>query len=59
MSNLVVNVEGMRTHVDFDVFEFIDGGGSYPVLLGIGWANDIMVKINFKKRLMTFESQDI
>ena len=59
VSNLVVHVESMRTHVDFNVIEVIDGGGSYPALLGIGWANDSMAVINFKKRLMTFENQDI
>ena len=59
MSNLVVDVKGMRTHADFDVIKFIDGGGSYPMLLGIGWANDTMVVINFKKWLMSFENQDI
>ena len=59
VSNMVVDVEGMRTRADFDVIEVIDGGGSSPALLGIGWANDIMDVINFKKRLMTFENQDI
>ena len=58
-SNLVVDVEGMRTRADFYVVKVIDGWGSYPTLLGIGWANDIMAMINFKKRLMTFENQDI
>ena len=50
VSNLVVDVEGMRTHADFDVIEFVNGEGSYPTLLGFGWANDSM---------MTFENQDI
>ena len=49
----------MQTYVDFEVIEFVDDGGSYPALLGIGWANDSMAVINFKKRLMTFENQDI
>ena len=54
MSNLVVDVEGMKTYADFDVIEVVDGGGSYPILLRIGWANDSMEMINFKKRVMTF-----
>ena len=54
--NLVVDVEGMRTHADFDVIEVTNGEGSYPTLLGIGCANDSMAVINFKKRMMTFES---
>ena len=59
MSNLVVDVEGMKTYADFDVLEVVEGGGSYLALLGIGWANDSMAVINFKKWMMTFENQDI
>ena len=59
VSNLVIDVEGMRTCVEFDVIKVIYGGGAYSMLLGIGWANEIMVMINFKKQLMTFENQDI
>ena len=46
-------------HANFDVIEVIEDGGSYPVLLGIRWANDSMVVINFKKKVMTFENQDV
>ena len=49
----------MKTYNDFDVIEAVDGGGSYPALLGIGWANDSLAVINFKKRVMTFENRDI
>ena len=59
VSNLVVDVEGMRTHADFDVIEVINGDRSYPALLGVGSANDNMAVINFKKWMMTFENQDI
>ena len=59
VSNSVVDIEGMQTHADFDVIEEVEDGGSYPVLLGIGWANDSMAIINFKKRVMTFENQDV
>ena len=59
VSNLVVEIEGMKTHVDFDVIEVVEDGGSYPALLGIGWANDSMAVIKFKKCVMTFENQDV
>ena len=59
VSNLVVDVEGMKTYAEFDVIEFVNGEGSYPTLLGIGWANDKMEVIKFKKQMMTFENQDI
>ena len=48
VSNLVVDIEGMKMHVDFDVIEAVEDGGSYLALLGIRWANDSMVVINFK-----------
>ena len=56
---MVVDVEVMNTYAKFDVIEVVDGGGSYPVLLGIRWANDSMEVINFKKWMMTFENQEI
>ena len=59
MSNLILDVEGMKTYYNFDVIEVVDDGGSYTLLLGIGWANDSMEVINFKKQMMTFENQDI
>ena len=49
ISNLVVDIEGMKTHADFDVIEVVEDGGSYPALLGIGWDNDSMEITNFKK----------
>ena len=49
VSNLFVDFQCMKTYLDFDVIEVVDGGGSYPVLLGIGWANYHMEVINFKK----------
>ena len=49
-------LEGMKTYADFDVIEVVEGGGSYPILLGIGWTNDSMTVINFKKWVMTFEN---
>ena len=57
--HLVVEVEGMNTYTDFDVIDVVDGGGSYPALLGIVWANNSMESINFKKCTRTFENQDI
>ena len=58
VSSLVVDVEGMKTHANFDVIEIVNGEGSYHALLGIRWANDHMEMFNFKKRIMTFENQD-
>ena len=56
VSNLVVDIEGMKTRADFDVIEVVGDGGSYLTLLRIGLPNDSMVVINFKKHVMTFEN---
>ena len=44
----------MKTYADFDVIDGVDDGGSYLTLLEIGWANDSLAVINFKKCVMTF-----
>ena len=59
VSHLDVEVESMKTYIDFVVNEVVDGGGSYVVLLAIGWANGGMEGINFKKHVMTFANQNI
>ena len=59
VSNLVVDIEGMKTCADFDVIEIVEDGGSYPMLLGIGWAKDNMAVINFKNQVMMFKNQDV
>ena len=51
ISNLVVDIEGMKMHADFDVIEVVGYDGAYPALLGIGWANDSMEVINLKNVL--------
>ena len=56
VSNLVVDVEGMKTYAKFYVIEVINGEGSYLELLGIRWANDSMSFIIFKKWMITFEN---
>ena len=59
VSNLVVDIEGMKTRADFDMIEVVGDGGSYPTLLEIVWDNDSMEVINFKNRVMTFENKDV
>ena len=46
----------MKTYADFYVIEVVEDGVSYLALLGIGWDNDSMAVINFKKWVMTFEN---
>ena len=49
----------MSTYTDFNVIEIIDERSSYLTLLGIGWVNDILVVIKFKKRISNFKNHDI
>ena len=56
---LPVEVEGPKTYANFDVIEIVDDTNPYPTLLGIGWAMENLMVINFKKRIMTFENHDI
>ena len=44
----------MKTYVDFDVIDVVDGGVSYPTLLGVGSANDSLELIKFKNSVMNF-----
>ena len=55
----MVEVKGMNTYANFDVIEILDEGSLYPALLRIGWDNENLVVINFKKRVMNFENDDI
>ena len=45
----MVEVEGMRTYAYFDVINIVGEGSSYPALLGIGWDNNSLAVIKFKK----------
>ena len=57
--HLHIEVEGLKTYVHFDVIEIVNKIKSYLALLGIGWENENLVVINFKKRVMTFENHNI
>ena len=49
VSNLVVDIECMKTHAEFDMIEVVGDGGPYIALLGIGWANDSMSGYQLQK----------
>jgi hypothetical protein len=51
-----VNIEGVKTKVDFEVIEIMDESDPYPALLGIDWAFDNNAVLNLKKRQMSFET---
>ena len=50
LSNVIVDVEGLRTYADFEVINIVDDTNPYPALLGIDWAIANQTIINFRKK---------
>ena len=59
LSNVIVDIDGVRSLVDVKVIEIIDDNNPFPTLLGINWAFDNLSMINLKKTKMTFEGHNI
>ena len=59
LSNVPVDIDGVRSLADFEVIEIIDDSNPFPTLLGIDWAFDNLDVINLKKKQMTFEGHNI
>ena len=59
MSQVPVNIDGLRTFVDFEVINIVDDTNPYPMLLGIDWAIDNHTIINFKKRILSFKDEEM
>lgn len=52
-----MDLDGVRSLVEFDVIDIIDDNNPYLALLGIEWALDNNVIINLKKRKLIFEDR--
>jgi len=50
-----VDIDGVRTFVDFEVVEIVDDSCPYPAPLGIDWAFNNSTIVDLKKRKMEFE----
>ena len=59
LSNAIVDVEGLRTYVEFEFINIVDDTNPYPALLGIDWAIDNQTIINFKKSILSFEDEEM
>ena len=59
LSNVILNVEGLRTYANFEVINIVDDTNPYPALLGIDWAINNQTIINFKKRILSFEDEEM
>ena len=58
LSQVPVDVEGLRTFAEFEVINIVNDMNPYLVLLGIDWAIDNHSIINFKKRILSFEDDE-
>ena len=59
LSNVTVDVKGLRTSADFEFINIVDDTNPYPALLGIDQAIDNQTIINFKKRILSFEDEEM
>ena len=54
-----MDIEGLHTFADFKVIDIVDDTTPYPALLGIDWAMENQMIINFKRRILSFEDDDM
>ena len=59
LSNVLVDVEGLCTFSNFEVINIVDDTNPYPALLGIDWDIGNQTIINFKKRILSFENEEM
>ena len=59
LSQVLIDNEGLCTFADFEVINIVDNMHRYPMLLGIDWAIDNQTIINFKKRILSFEDDEM
>ena len=59
LSQVVVNIEGVKVMENFEVIQILDDIDPYPTMLGLDWAIDMDGVINLKKRRMEFESNGV
>ena len=59
LSSVPVDLDGVRSLVDFEVIEIIDDSTSYSALLGTDWVFNNQAIINLKRKTMSFEGNGI
>jgi hypothetical protein len=59
LEHVLVEIDGVRMFVDFEVIEIADDNCPYPALLGIDWAFNNLNVVDIKKRRMTFEGDGL
>ena len=58
-SQVQVDIEGLRNFADFEVINIVDDTNPYPMLLGIDWVMGNQTIIKFKRRILSFEDDEI
>jgi hypothetical protein len=59
LEHVPVDINGVRTFVDFEVIEIVHDSCPYPALLGIDWAFNNSTVVDLKKICMAFERDDL
>ena len=59
LSQVPVDIEGLRTFVEFEFINIVDDTNPYPSLFKIDWDIDNQTIINFKKRILSFEDNEM
>jgi hypothetical protein len=59
LEHVPVDIDGIRTFVDFKVIEIVDDSYPYPALLGIDWDFNNSTVVDLKKRRMNFEGNGL
>ena len=54
-----MDIEGLCTFVDFKVINIVYDTNPYPLLLGIDWEMENQTIINFKRRILSFEDDEM
>ena len=59
LGQVQVDIEGLCTFADFEVIDIVDDTTPYPALLGIDWEMENQTIINFKRRILSFEDDEM
>jgi len=54
-----MDIDRVRTFVDFEVIEIVDDICPYPMMLGIDWAFNNSTMVEIKKIIMAFEGDGL
>jgi hypothetical protein len=59
MEHVPIDIDEVRTFLDFEVIEIVDDSCHYPTLLGIDWAFNNSTIVDLKKIRVTFEGDGL